>query len=122
MVGSSGLQGTCQFDVTVNDCTPPTFNAISATPNVLSPPNGQMVPVKVGVSVSDQCGIQSTAIVKVTANQPITSNDFATTGNLKLNLRAFKTPLLGSRIYTIHVRCADGGGNATTNTTQVSVP
>jgi hypothetical protein len=122
IVGSSGLQATCQFNVTVNDCTPPVFNAIAASPNVLSPATGQLTPVKVGVSVSDQCGIQSTGVFKITANQPITTNDFEITSNLKIKLRASKTPLLGARIYTVHVRCADNAGNATTNTTTVTVP
>jgi HYR domain len=122
IVGSSGLQANCQFDVTVNDCTPPVFQAIAAQPNVLSPATGQLVPVKVGVAVSDQCGLQSTGVFKITANQPITANDFEITANLKIKLRAFKTPLLGARIYTIHVRCADNAGNATTNTTTVTVP
>ena len=38
------------------DVTPPTINALSASPNVLWPPNHKFVPVSVSVSATDNCG------------------------------------------------------------------
>jgi hypothetical protein len=119
---------TGSFTVKVQDTTPPTINAIAASPSNLWPGNHKMVDVTMAVSATDLVDPSPTAtIASVTANQPInspgsgnTSPDFVITGDLTLQLRAERTQGV-NRIYTITVRVCDFSGNCTTGTSTVTV-
>jgi len=110
------------FTVTVKDCQPPRILGVSASPQVLWPPNNQMVPVTVNVSATDNSHVAGSKIISVTSNELDGNPDWQITGDLTLNLRASRSGSGSGRIYTITVQCTDDSGNAATNTVSVSVP
>jgi HYR domain len=132
---ATAVTGTASgsFTVTVLDTTPPSISSVTATPNSLWPPDKTMVPVTIGVSVTDVCSSNPAGrcqIISVSSNEPDGTTQWQITGPLTLNLKAdrFGThvpgtpPGSGGRIYTITVRCTDGSGNASTKTVTVTVP
>ena len=129
---SGNMSAACASSVTVADTTPPTITSVSATPNVLSPPNHRLVPVTLAVSVTDVCDptvASSCLITAVTANEPIsapgsgnTSPDFQITGKLTANLRAERAGGGSGRVYTLTVQCTDASHNSATRNVSVSVP
>jgi feruloyl esterase len=122
----------CNATVTVVDTTPPSISSVTASPNLLWPANHKMVPVAVGVSVTDACDANvanGCKIVSVTSNEPInglgdgnTSPDYQITGKLSLNLRAERSGNGHGRVYTVGVVCMDASGNSSTNTVNITVP
>lgn len=105
---------------TVTQCAAPT---ITATPNVLWPPNHKMVPITVSASTAGGCGVVSCKIISVSSNEPLDADgDFVLTGDLTLSLRAERLGTGTGRIYTISVQCTDSFGNSTTQTAAVTVP
>ncbi len=102
------------------DVTPPRILSMSASPNVLWPPNHELVPVSVSVSAED-IGGASCAISEVSSSEPDAS-DWMVTGPLTLQLRAEREGQGGGRIYTITVSCADGAGNSSSSNSTVTVP
>jgi hypothetical protein len=119
----SGNSNTCNSTVTVRDTRPPAIAAVSASPNVLWPPNNKLVPVSVSVSDSDTCDPKPVCkITQITSNEAITSADAQITGNLTANLRAQRLGSGTGRIYTLTVQCTDASGNSSTAGATVSVP
>ncbi|MGZ4962617.1 MAG: hypothetical protein ACXWKG_02470 [Limisphaerales bacterium] len=106
----------------------PVVLSANATPNVLFPPNHQLVPVT--INITSQGEFASCKIISVTSNEPIngrgdgnTSPDWIITGDLALLLRAERSgPNKNGRIYTITVQCTDALGNSTTTNVLVTVP
>jgi len=129
---ASGNQRTAPELVEIQDTTPPTITNVSATPNVLWPPNHELVPVTLAVSVTDVCDAavaQSCHIVSVTSNEAIagagsghTSPDWEITGSLIANLRAERSGLGSGRTYTLTVQCTDASNNSSTAGVTVTVP
>jgi hypothetical protein len=102
---------------------------ITASPNVLSPPNHQMVNVTISVNLSSGAGAVTSKIIKVTSSDPTnttgdgnTGGDWFVTGPLTLQLRAERSQSGVGRTYTITVQSTDASGNVTTGTTTVFVP
>ncbi len=110
--------------VTVGDATPPAIASLSATPNVLWPPNHQMVPVTVSASASDSCGAATCRIVAVVSNEPDSNpaEDWEITGALTLSLRAERLGSGSGRVYEVTVECTDTAGNASRGVVPVTVP
>lgn len=105
---------------TVTQCTSST---LTATPNMLFPPNHKMVPVIVSASTSGGCGLVSCKVISVSSNEPLDSDgDFTITGDLTLDLRSERLGTGTGRVYTIAVQCTDSFGNSTTQNTTVTVP
>lgn len=113
-----------------SDTTPPLIGAITATPGVLWPPQGQMVNVRIAAVVTDDTDpAPSCAIASVASSQPDAgtrggnrATDFVVTGPLAVSLRAELTPPRNQdRIYTVEIRCADAAGNASVGQTVVRV-
>ncbi len=128
-----GKGGTASdtVNITVVDATPPIINSVTATPNLLWPPNHKMVPVTVAASATDTCNAAAPIcrITSVSSNEPIngtgdgdTAPDWEITGNLALKLRAERAGTGTGRIYTITVGCTDPSGNSSTKNTTVTVP
>ena len=125
-----GGTATDTVDVTVYDGTPPTIGSLSATPNVLWPPNHNMVAVTVRASVLDSCDPAPTwTIVSVTSNEPANglgdgdlSPDWMITGDHTVSLRAERSGTGNGRIYTITVQATDASGNMSVQSLTVSVP
>jgi hypothetical protein len=104
------------------DVEPPTIESVEATPNVVWPPNGKMVPVAVAVSASDSCGAVTCRISKVTSNRPLNSSDWQITGDLTLNVRATRNEDGTPRLYILTIECRDVRGHSTTGDVIVTVP
>ena len=86
----------------------PTISAATATPNVLWPANGKMIPVTIAVTVADDSDPAPVCeISDVTSNEPLTSSDSSLTGPLELELRADRNGLGTGRIYSITVTCTN---------------
>jgi predicted outer membrane repeat protein len=113
---------TQSTSVTVRDTAPPTISSMSASPNVLSPPNHKMMAVSVSVSATDGCDSNPTSkIIAVASNEP-GPNEFQITGDLALNLQAERNGGGNGRMYTITVQSTDASGNSSTGTVTVMVP
>ena len=114
----------CTATVTVVDQEAPFISSVSASPNVLWPPNHKMVPVVLAVDATDNCAQQPPCkISSVSSNEPVgkTAPDWEM-GNLTVNLRAERYGKGHGRIYTITVECTDQSGNRSTDTAKVTVP
>ena len=111
------------------DVLPPTVASVSASPNVLWPPNHKMVPVSLTVTASDNCSVVTSRIVSVTSNEPVnglgdgnTAPDWVIIGPLPLLLRSERSGTGTGRVYTITVESSDAAGNKSTAFTTVLVP
>ncbi len=129
----NGNVGTADATVTVEDNIPPEISNVSASPEVLWPPNHKMVTVEIiDASISDNCGdidLGNCRIVSVTSNEPIngsgdgnTDPDFEITGDLTADLRAEKSGSGNGRIYIMTLECTDTNENTSTATVDISVP
>ena len=109
------------------DKTPPAV-ACSANPNVLWPPNNQLEPVNVSLSVTDTLsGTAGFTLVSVTSNEPDSGQGdiqgFVTgTASTSGQLRAQRLGSGSGRTYTFVYSGADRAGNATSCATTVVVP
>ncbi len=116
--GSASLKGTILISAADN------ISSVSASPNVLWPPNHKLVPVQVAVSATDTCDPNPICkITGVSANEPIRSTDIIITGPLSVSLAATREGAGSGRIYTVQVQCTDASGNTSApSITTVSVP
>lgn len=132
LTARDGLGGvaTDTVVITVVDNTPPRIDAARATPNVLGPPNHQMVPVTVSVDLGGACEANSRCtIAGITSDEPTqglgdgdTAPDWEVTGDLTVRLRAERSGQLDGRVYTVRVQCVDAAGNISRSSVQVAVP
>ncbi|HMJ64583.1 MAG TPA: hypothetical protein VK615_04465 [Candidatus Binatia bacterium] len=131
LVSDGGGVVSCTNQVTVGDTTPPAVQRVTATPNVLWPPNHKMRPIRITVEGSDASGTATAQIVSVTSSEPdrgTCTGDAAIDwvigpGPLDLMLRAERSGRSkNGRIYTITVQVSDAAGNSTTQTVTVTVP
>ena len=110
-------------------CTVPPDLSISASPNLLWPPNHKYVRVNVTATASGVCGAVTIELVSVESNEPDnglgdgdTANDIVIVDDFHFDLRAERSGLGGDRIYTITYRATDSAGNTTTAQAYVKVP
>jgi hypothetical protein len=126
---SRNNSSTGSFTVTV-DATPPpvdteapTIVSVSATPNVLQPPNGKLVDVELTISVIDNLDSSPyVGIYDVTASETIDPDDSNITGPTSLQLRAQRNSQNTGRVYTVHVEAIDDAGNRSVSSVTVTVP
>jgi probable HAF family extracellular repeat protein len=103
------------------DTTAPVINSVSASPYLVWPPNGKMVPVTVTVSATDDADpVPACSISSITASE-VAPGDAVITGNLTAQVRATKDANNAVRVYTLHVTCADSAGNRAEKTVDVRV-
>jgi hypothetical protein len=120
---ASGNTATGTVAFTIADTTAPVIQSVTASPNVLSPPNHQMVPVSVSVSALESCaGALCNKIISITCNEATSPNEIVITGELTAKLAATRDGAGRGRIYTITVQSTDNVGNSSTATTTVTVP
>jgi hypothetical protein len=129
VIDAYGQASEASARVKIVDTTPPVITSVTATPNVLWPPNHKMVPVTVNAVATDLCGGATCQVVGVTATEPIngqgdgsTMPDWQIIGPGTVNLRAERSGNRSDRVYTLTVQCTDGSGNRATSTTTVTVP
>jgi hypothetical protein len=120
----NSAHGSFHVTITPNiDTTPPVVTSISATPNVLDPPNHKLIPVTVAVTAFDETDPNPVSrIVSVTGSELMDPSDWRITGALTVELRAERTGQEAERIYTIHVETSDAAGNSTPSIVTVRVP
>jgi hypothetical protein len=126
---AAGNVASESFEVSVKDTSAPVIATLSATPNLIGPPNHKMIPVVVTVQASDNVdGSPAARIVRVTSNEPENGTgdgdiapDWKITGPLTLELRAERAGKGDGRIYTITVEVRDQAGNASEASVQVKV-
>ncbi|MDH5377917.1 MAG: PKD domain-containing protein [Gammaproteobacteria bacterium] len=129
-VSDGELSDTDTVNVFVEDITPPSIDTISASPDVIWPPNHKMVPVTISIAASDNCDTNLISqIISIVSNEPEnglgdgdTAPDWEITGDLTASLRAERSGNESGRVYTITVRCTDSAGNSTVRQVTVTVP
>jgi len=104
--------------VTVVDTTPPFIQNAVALPHVLWPPDHRFVPINITAFVSDDCGLASWKIIRVSCNEPVKPHgarnsppDWIITGDHTVYLRAERATKAPIRIYIISVQATDQAGN-----------
>jgi hypothetical protein len=119
----------CSSTIVVVDTTPPVIESVTATPNLLWPPNHKMRTVQVRVVATDLCGPVRWRITDIESNEDIdgrgdghTSPDWNITGLHKAAVRAERAGPGNGRIYTLHVRAWDESENSTNGLVRVYVP
>jgi photosystem II stability/assembly factor-like uncharacterized protein len=123
-----GSTVTCTFTVTVNDTEFPVVSQPTTSPNILWPPNHQMVDVTVNYTATDNCpGLN--CVLTVTSNEPInglgdgdTAPDWQVVNSHHVFLRSERSGKGQGRTYTITTTCTDASGNVVTKTSTVFVP
>jgi hypothetical protein len=119
----AGNSSTANVGLTITNNNPPVVHCVMASPNILNPPNHQIVPVTISVSATGNCsGSLVSKIVSVTTSELVAVGDIQITGDLTLNLAASRNPSGPGRVYTITVQSTDGSGNSSTATVSVTVP
>ncbi len=122
------LFSAAQFEGFILDNTPPVLT-LSVTPDVLWPPDHQMVEITAKVSATDDRDPDPEVdLVSITSNED--QNDLGD-GNTEsdivvengtIYLRAERSGLGNDRIYTITYRARDAAGNTSTASATVTVP
>jgi parallel beta-helix repeat protein len=101
----------------------PTISALTATPEMLWPPNGNMVAITVEATVTDDSDPAPVCqITGVTSNESLDASDWSLSGPLSVNLRADRDGRGTGRIYSIAVTCTNASQLSTTASVNVSVP
>jgi len=119
---SHGLFGS------LSACSGPAITGVSATPNLLWPPDHRMVPVVVNYTVQDSCDSAPVCSLSVSSNEGEgggsgnTSSDFEVIDAHDVSLRAERAGTGDTRIYTITVACTDKLGLSSSAAAAVTVP
>lgn len=103
---------------------------MAVSPNVLAPPNHQMMAISIQMSVIDLADAAPVCRIRdVTSNEPAqglgdgdTAPDWVITGALGLTVRAERSGSGNGRVYTVALRCTDRSGNSAEKAATVSVP
>jgi N-acetylneuraminic acid mutarotase len=108
------------------DTTPPVITC-SASPSVVWPPNGKMVPASIAVTASDAgSGLDGYSLISATVNDGGDASDIqgfaigaaSTTGSIRATRSGGGT----GRTYSFTYRASDHAGNTATCTTTIVVP
>ena len=114
----------------VSDTIPPEIT-ISASPDMLWPPNHKMVPIAVTVTVVDDydpapaVGLASITMnegEEATVGDGNTKDDIQIDGSGNISLRAERSGTGSGRVYTITYTATDASGNTASASATVTVP
>jgi hypothetical protein len=105
-------------------CKGLSISGITATPNVLWPPNHKMVGVVITATTKDDCDPNPVCkIQSVKSSEPdVGEPDWSITAELALDLRAERAGNGGGRLYTIGVACTDTSAHHASGNVIVTVP
>ncbi len=135
-----GLVTSLSAFAIVEDIEPPAFESITATPNVLWPPDHKLAAITVNYVVRDNLEPGPEVILsRITMNEGDETNtydptfdntvgDGHTTDDIQVDeagvvyLRAERSGAGTGRLYTLTYKAIDLGGNVTTATVTVAVP
>lgn len=98
------------------DTTAPVISSVTATPSSIFPPNGQLVPVTIAVSATDNSGTAPVCTLTSITGPGTSPIDFNVTGALSGSVRA-----VGGRTYTFTATCVDAANNSASSSTTVFV-
>lgn len=119
----AGNSSSATVGLTIANNTPPVIQSITATPTVLSPPNGKLTPVTVSVLATGNCNSALVnKLVSITCSDPASPGDMQITGDLTALLAATKSSSGADRVYTLTVKSTDTFGNSSTGVVLVTVP
>ena len=107
--------------VVPGDKTAPVISSVVATPGLIWPPNGKMVPVSVSVRATDNLDAAPQCSLTSISSNGGPAGDAVITGAFTAQVRADKQADGSSRIYTLKVTCVDGAGNKAFCSTTVVV-
>ncbi|KJH73100.1 choice-of-anchor X domain-containing protein [Aliterella atlantica] len=119
-----------QFEGFVSPDNEPPKLSVSVTPNILYPPNHQMVEIKVNTTVSDNIDPNpAVSLVSITSNEGQnvkgdgnTATDIKVTPDGRVFLRAERSGTGTGRVYTLTYKASDAAGNISQATAEVKVP
>lgn len=134
---SAGLSSTATTHVTVADTAPPALS-VTLSPNLLWPPNHELIPITATVSATDTCDANpAVVLVSITSNEPDNGlgdgdqpNDIQAiaggpipfgTDVRSFLLRAERAGMGTGRVYTVTYMAKDASGNATSASAHVFV-
>lgn len=118
---SDGTTAGCVSWVEAYDAVPPTV-AVTASPTVLWPPDGRLVPIALGVSAEDVCTPEPAVTCDAVSSEgdgPYGPAVVWVDG--QLNLRAERVSAVG-RTYTVTCSAIDSGGTTASASALVIVP
>jgi Tol biopolymer transport system component len=108
---------------TVRRVGPPSITNVTATPDVLWPPNNQSVRASLTVIVSDDSDPSPAChISNVASNESVVGNAWQLAGPQTVDLLAQRFGAGSGRIYTLTVTCTNTSELSSTATVDVSVP
>ncbi|MES2649841.1 MAG: T9SS type A sorting domain-containing protein [Bacteroidota bacterium] len=113
---------SCSFTVTVNDNEPPAIENLSTNVTALWPADHKMKDITLNYDLYENCGRMAGLQVTITANEPITTNDWQVVDDHHIRLRAERQQRGSGRIYTITVSATDVSGNHNAKAVNVTVP
>ena len=121
MVGDGKLNGIAGvFRLTPpsqKDTTPPVISSVTATPSIISVVNGQLDPVTVAVSATDDDGnVPTCQLSTISGTGFVAGVDYTITGASSAMVKA-----AGGRTYVLNVTCRDKAGNTSYGSTNVVV-
>jgi hypothetical protein len=106
----------------VTSCTSPVISGVSASPNILWPPNHKFVDVTISYTSTSDCPAACT--LTVTSNEPPVDSkqpEFIVVDAHHVKLRAERLGTGTGRVYTITISCTNPAGT-TTQIVKVLVP
>jgi hypothetical protein len=116
------------FTITVGDEIAPEITGLSATPQVLFPPNHKMRDVYLEYNISDLSASTVEVEVAISSNEPEngtgdgdTSPDWEIVDSKHVRLRAERAGKGDGRIYTVTITATDECGNTSTESVHVVV-
>jgi hypothetical protein len=133
VIDTFGQYDEATTTVSVVDTTPPRLSIV-LSPSVLWPPNHQLVRITATITVDDVCDPQpNVRLLSIKSNEPEDGRgDGNTSGDIQdaafgtddrtFLLRAERSGVRASRVYTVTYEARDGSGNATVRQATVTVP
>ncbi|HEY6930173.1 MAG TPA: TIGR03118 family protein [Thermoanaerobaculia bacterium] len=125
---SAGIEGQTHGLFGALAACGPVITGISATPNVLWPPDHKLVPVSVNYTVQDSCDSVPVCSLSVSSNEGAgggsgnASPDSQIIDAHDVSLRAERAGTGDTRIYTITVSCTDKLGLTSSAVATVTLP
>jgi probable HAF family extracellular repeat protein len=111
------------------EARPPVITAAPADPNVLWPPNHQMISVHLSYAVTGSCGTSAATTLSAVSNEPDNGvgdgnfpHDIVVIDAHTVLLRAERSGRGNGRVYTITIRAVDQFGFQATADVTVTVP